>query len=116
MFHNVSVFLSDDEGATMLFAYLACVASVPIRAKCYVSSEDSGRAKLGVREDSLECGTALRSHGNACYAGYRLPWPDFVVSKRTESFFNRCRSLTLLLCLSLESRTKTIHYSNLARF
>ena len=30
---------------------LACVASVPVRAKCYVSraSEDSSRAKIGAR-------------------------------------------------------------------
>ena len=31
--------------------HLACVASVPVRAKCYVSraSEDSSRAKIGAR-------------------------------------------------------------------
>ena len=31
------------------FKLLACVASVPVRAKCYVSgaSEDSGRVKIG---------------------------------------------------------------------
>ena len=30
---------------------LACVASVPVRAKCYVSraSDDSGRVKIGAR-------------------------------------------------------------------
>ena len=30
---------------------LACVASVPVRAKCYAScaSDDSGRAKIGAR-------------------------------------------------------------------
>ena len=88
--------------------YLACVASVPVRAKCYVlrASEDSSRAKIGARakkgkeqggggagrewaapppprsfsffalapifalpESLLARHIALRSHGNACYAG-----------------------------------------------
>ena len=81
---------------------IACVASVPVRAKCYVSraSEDSSRAKIGARakkgkerggggaapppcsfsfvalapifarpESLLARHIALRSHGNACYAG-----------------------------------------------
>ena len=62
---------------------VACEASVPVRAKCYVSreSEDSGRAKIGARAKKGKEGEgwriftrtrhiALRSHGNACYAGY----------------------------------------------
>ena len=39
-------------GSQGLFAiFIACVASVPVRAKCYVSraSEDSSRTKIGAR-------------------------------------------------------------------
>ena len=68
---------------------LTSVASVPVRAKCYVSraSEDSGRAKIGARAPLLShfCSlpnfratriftstrhVSLRSHENASYEGY----------------------------------------------
>ena len=72
-----------------LMCILTSVASVPVRAKCYVSpaSEDSGRAKIGARPPVLShfCSLpnfratriftstqhiSLRSHGKACYEGY----------------------------------------------
>ena len=35
----------------LFYVIIACVASVPVRAKCYVlrTSEDSSRAKIGAR-------------------------------------------------------------------
>ena len=75
-------YLSRDRGLqTRFFRYcptpksLACVASVPAQAKCYVSraSEDSGRAKIGARAKKGKENLRWHATHSTSLARERLP-------------------------------------------